>query len=52
MKPPIPVAGKTIEEKYRKLSDIEHCLERPGMYVGSTKPRDEELYLLNAEGKF
>lgn len=52
MKPPIPVAGKTIEEKYRKLSDIEHCLERPGMYVGSTKPREEELYLLNAEDKF
>jgi DNA topoisomerase-2 len=52
MKPPIPVAGKTIEEKYRKLSDIEHCLERPGMYVGSTKPREEELYLLNAEEKF
>ncbi len=52
MKPPVPVAGKTIEEKYRKLSDIEHCLERPGMYVGSTKPREEELYLLNAEEKF
>jgi DNA topoisomerase-2 len=52
MKPPIPVAGKTIEEKYRKLSDIEHCLERPGMYVGSTKPREEELYLLNADDKF
>ena len=52
MKSPIPIAGKTIEEKYRKLSDIEHCLERPGMYVGSTKPREEELYLLNAEDKF
>ena len=52
MKSPVPIAGKTIEEKYRKLSDIEHCLERPGMYVGSTKPREEELYLLNAEDKF
>ena len=47
-----PTQDKTIEEKYRKLSDIEHCLERPGMYVGSTKPREEELCLLNSEDKF
>ena len=52
MKPPIAPQGKTIEEKYRKLSDIEHCLERPGMYVGSIKPREEEVYLLGAEDKF
>ncbi len=52
MKSTAAIADKTIEEKYRKLSDIEHCLERPGMYVGSTKPREEELYLLNADGKF
>ena len=52
MKPPPIPAGKSIEEKYRKLSDIDHCLERPGMYVGSTKPREEEVYLLNAEDKF
>lgn len=37
---------KSIEEKYRKLTDIEHVLLRPGMYVGSTKPRDEETWLL------
>lgn len=35
----------TPTEKYRKLTDIEHVLLRPGMYVGSTKARDEELYL-------
>jgi len=43
---------KTIEQKYRKLSDIEHVLLRPGMYVGSTKSRDEEIYVLGDEGKF
>ena len=43
---------KSIEEKYRKLSDIEHVLLRPGMYVGSTKPREEEVHLLGESGKF
>lgn len=38
---------KSIEEKYKKLSDIEHVLLRPGMYVGSTKSKEEEIYLLN-----
>ncbi len=41
---------KSIEQKYRKLSDIEHVLLRPGMYVGSVKPREEDVYLLS-EGK-
>jgi DNA topoisomerase-2 len=43
---------KSIEQKYRKLSDIEHVLLRPGMYVGSTKSREEEIYVLGDEGKF
>ena len=38
---------KSIEEKYRKLSDIDHVLARPGMYVGSTKCRDEEVFLMS-----
>jgi DNA topoisomerase-2 len=29
---------KNIEEKYKKLTDIEHILLRPGMYISSTKP--------------
>ena len=44
--------AKSIEQKYRKLSDIEHVLLRPGMYVGSTKSREEEIYVLGDEGKF
>jgi DNA topoisomerase-2 len=43
---------KTIEEKFRKLDDIEHALLRPGMYVGSTKTREEEVHLLNEQGRF
>lgn len=42
---------KSIEQRYRKLSDIEHVLLRPGMYVGSTKPREEDVHLLSEEGK-
>lgn len=46
------VTDKTIEQKYRKLTDIEHVLLRPGMYVGSTKPREDDVYLLAESGKF
>jgi len=44
--------SKSIEEKYRKLSDIEHVLLRPGMYVGSTKTREEDTWLVGESGKF
>jgi len=27
-----------IAQKYKKLTDIEHVLLRPGMYIGSTQP--------------
>ena len=37
---------KSVEEKYKKLDDIEHVLLRPGMYVGSTKPREEDVFFL------
>ena len=30
--------AKTIEQKYKELSEQEHVLLRPGMYVGSVKP--------------
>jgi len=43
---------KAIEEKYRKLTDIEHVLLRPGMYVGSVKPREDEVFLPSSDGKF
>ena len=43
---------KSIEQKYRKLDDIEHALLRPGMYIGSTKTREDECFLLDEVGKF
>tara|TARA_R110000824_G_scaffold60853_14_gene162438 strand:+ start:15769 stop:17607 length:1839 start_codon:yes stop_codon:yes gene_type:complete len=43
---------KSIEQKYRKLDDIEHALLRPGMYIGSTKTRVSESFLLGDDGKF
>ena len=35
----------SIEKKYQKLTDTEHVLLRPGMYVGSIKPHTEEVFL-------
>lgn len=40
-----------LEEKYRKLSDIDHCLQRPGMWIGSTKHRDDDVWIF-FEGQF
>jgi DNA topoisomerase-2 len=45
--------SKSIEQKYRKLSDIEHVLARPGMYIGSTKAKEDDIYFLSSEsGRF
>lgn len=38
-----------LEDKYRKLSDREHVLSRPGMYVGSTSPHTEEIELYDGD---
>jgi DNA topoisomerase-2 len=46
------MSDKSIEQKYRKLSDIDHVLLRPGMYCGSIKSREDEIHLPDAEGKF
>lgn len=36
---------KTIEEKYKTMSPIEHILFRSGMYIGSNKNEPAQLYL-------
>jgi DNA topoisomerase-2 len=41
--------AKKIEEKYQKLTDREHVLHRPYMYVGSTEPHSGEVPLFNGE---
>ena len=43
--------SKSLEKRYQKLTDVEHVLLRPGMYVGSIVPQTEEHYLPNG-GKF
>lgn len=35
---------KTIEEKFQKLTQIEHVKKRPGMYIGNTKNITEEQW--------
>lgn len=40
-----------IEQKYQKLTDIEHCLLRPGMWIGTTAQQVENFTILS-EGKF
>lgn len=42
---------KKIEDKYRKLDDIEHILTRPGMYCGSIKPHTAKKFIYD-NGKF
>lgn len=37
---------KKIEDKYKKLDDIDHVLARPGMYVGSIKPHTANKWIL------
>ena len=39
-----------LENKYRKLDDIEHCLARPGMYIGSIKPHTANKWLISKGG--
>lgn len=39
------VKQKTIEQKYRKLSEVEHVLLRPGRYIGSITPHTALEYI-------
>lgn len=41
----------TIENKYKKLDEIEHVLLRPGRYIGSTVPHNSEDYVIK-DSKF
>ena len=45
--------GKKIEEKYQELSEIQHILNRPGMWVGSIKSEEKDAFIYNYKiGKF
>lgn len=41
---------KTIESKFRKLSEVEHVLLRPGRYIGSISPHTSVEYHPTAAG--
>jgi len=43
---------KTISEKIKVLTDVQHVRHRPGMYCGSIKLNNASEWLLNDEGKF
>ena len=40
---------KQISSKYKKLTDIEHVLHRPSMYIGSTKAHSGHQYLFDGK---
>lgn len=42
--------SKSIEQKYKKLNEVEHVLLRPGRYIGSIKPHESDEWL-PIEGK-
>ena len=44
---------KTIEQKYTELSEVQHILIRPSMWVGSTKMEEKDMFIYNTNiGKF
>ena len=42
---------KTIEETYKKLSQREHVLHRPNMYIGEVKRSLEEMWVMDNNSK-
>lgn len=43
--------AKNIEEKYKKLDDISHVLQRNSMYIGSIKPHTSDKWVVGEDGK-
>lgn len=42
---------KTIEEKYKTVSELDHILLRSGMYIGSTKEEESQMFLYDSTTK-
>jgi DNA topoisomerase-2 len=42
---------KTIEQQFKKLSEVEHVLLRPGRYIGSIKPHTAVEWVPTADAK-
>ena len=41
--------AKKIEEKYQQLSETEHILHRPGMWVGSVKEEERQVFIYDSD---
>lgn len=41
--------AKSIEQQFKKLSEVEHVLLRPGRYIGSIKPHTAVEWVLDGE---
>lgn len=41
------MSNKKIEDKYKKLDDISHVLQRNSMYIGSIKPHTSNKWIFN-----
>ena len=41
--------AKKIEDKYKELSEVQHVLLRPGMWVGSTKEEEKDMFIYNTK---
>lgn len=41
--------AKTVEEKYQKLTQKEHVLKRPGMYIGATETEIEPIWIFEGD---
>ena len=42
-------SGKSIEETYQKLSQLDHILLRPDTYIGSTEKQQQQLWVHDGE---
>jgi DNA topoisomerase II len=45
------MATKSIEQKFKKLTEVEHCLARPGRYIGSITPQTSAEWTVDETGK-
>ena len=41
--------AKKIEDKYKELSEVEHILHRPSMWIGSIKEEEKDMFIYNTK---
>lgn len=43
--------SKSIEERYKSLSELDHILFRPGMWIGSTKNESKQMFIYDSDNE-